>query len=74
MLTPCPSVCICGGGPASGEFGSYVGGARWQDPGAFANGFKGVCSVFVTGKSVFCGAHAVSAFPESVIAVSSASA
>lgn len=41
-------VINCGGGPASGEFSSYVGGRYWQNPGAFANGFKGVCSVFVT--------------------------
>ncbi|TFL05478.1 amino acid permease-domain-containing protein [Pterulicium gracile] len=41
-------VCICGGGPASGQYSSYVGGRFWSDPGAFANGFEGVCSVFVT--------------------------
>jgi hypothetical protein len=41
-------VCICGGGPAGGDYDSYLGGANWQDPGAFANGFKGVCAVFVT--------------------------
>ncbi|KAL1694063.1 amino acid permease-domain-containing protein [Schizophyllum commune] len=52
-------VCICGGGPASGEFGSYVGGARWQDPGAFANGFKGVCSVFVTAAFAFAGTELI---------------
>lgn len=38
----------CGGGPAGSPFDSYVGGALWQNPGAFANGFKGVCTVFVT--------------------------
>ena len=37
-----------GAGPSSGEYTSYLGGERWRDPGAFANGFKGVCAVFVT--------------------------
>lgn len=41
-------VCICGGGPDSGEFGSYYGGRLWRNPGGLANGFKGICSVFVT--------------------------
>jgi yeast amino acid transporter len=47
-------ICVSGGGPKSGEFGSYVGGKYWHDPGAFANGFKGVCSVFVTAAFSFC--------------------
>lgn len=35
----------CGGGPG----GSYIGGKLWHgEPGAFKNGFKGLCSVFVT--------------------------
>jgi amino acid transporter len=34
----------CGGGPAGSEYDSYIGGKFWQDPGAFANGFKGVYS------------------------------
>lgn len=46
------SVCISGGGPDTGSFSNYVGGARWSDPGAFANGFKGICAVFVTGASL----------------------
>ncbi|KAK0472740.1 amino acid permease/ SLC12A domain-containing protein [Armillaria novae-zelandiae] len=41
-------ICIAGGGPKSEIFGFYMGGKYWHDPGAFANGFKGVCSVFVT--------------------------
>ena len=41
-------VFACGGGPASGQYAERVGGRYWSDPGAFANGFKGVCSVFVT--------------------------
>lgn len=35
-------VFVCGGGPSNGEYSSYVGGRNWQNPGAFANGFKGV--------------------------------
>jgi amino acid transporter len=65
----------CGGGPASGLYNSYVGGRYWQkcaqldscptyltrvcSPGAFANGFKGVCSVFVTAAFSFAGTELV---------------
>jgi len=42
------SICIYGGGPTGGEYDSYLGGRHWSNPGAFANGFKGVCAVFVT--------------------------
>ena len=52
-------VCICGGGPSSGAYGSYVGGKYWQDPGAFANGFKGVCAMFVTAAFSFAGTELV---------------
>ncbi|KAK8846527.1 hypothetical protein IAR55_005613 [Kwoniella newhampshirensis] len=52
-------VCICGGGPASGDFGEYVGGRLWREPGAFANGFKGVCAVFVTAAFSFAGTELV---------------
>lgn len=48
-------VCICGGGPASGDYNTYLGGRYWRDPGAFANGFKGVCAVFVTAAFSFAG-------------------
>lgn len=41
----------CGGGPVKG----YIGGKYWHNPGAFANGFKGVCSVFVTAAFSFAG-------------------
>lgn len=37
-------VLNCGGG--SGEYSTYVGGRYWREPGALANGFKGICSVF----------------------------
>ncbi|GME78113.1 unnamed protein product [Ambrosiozyma monospora] len=44
-------VLVCGGGPEGG----YLGGKYWHDPGAFAYGFKGVCSVFVTAGFSFSG-------------------
>jgi yeast amino acid transporter len=47
-------VCIAGGGPASGEYGTYQGGKLFHDPGSLANGFKGVCAVFVTAAFSFC--------------------
>lgn len=47
------SVCICGGGPSGHAYDHYIGGSKWQDPGPFANGFKGVCSVFVVAAFAF---------------------
>lgn len=44
-----------GGGPD----GDYIGGKYWHDPGAFHNGFKGVCSVFVTAAFAFAGTELV---------------
>ena len=44
-------VINCGGGPQGG----YIGGKYWHNPGAFSNGFKGVCSVFVTAAFSFSG-------------------
>lgn len=41
----------CGGGPKEG----YIGGKYWHNPGAFSNGFKGVCSVFVSAAFAFTG-------------------
>ncbi|TEB30780.1 APC amino acid permease [Coprinellus micaceus] len=52
-------VCICGGGPSSGKYSSYIGGSMWQNPGAFSHGFKGVCSVFVTAAFAFAGTELV---------------
>lgn len=43
-------VLVCGGGPSTGRYNAYWGARLWYDPGAFKNGFKGFCSVFVTGK------------------------
>ncbi|RFU36116.1 hypothetical protein B7463_g246, partial [Scytalidium lignicola] len=45
----------CGGGPDGG----YIGGSMWQNPGAFNNGFKGLCSVFVTAAFAFAGTELV---------------
>lgn len=44
-----------GGTPSEG----YIGGKYWQDPGAFNNGFKGFCSVFVTAAFAFAGTELV---------------
>ena len=44
-----------GGGPS----GQYVGGKYWRYPGAFNNGFKGLCSVFVTAAFAFAGTELV---------------
>ncbi|GME77539.1 unnamed protein product [[Candida] boidinii] len=45
-------IVLCAGG---GPQGGYIGGKYWGNPGAFANGFKGVCSVFVTAAFSFAG-------------------
>ncbi|KAJ4173849.1 histidine permease [Fusarium falciforme] len=45
----------CGGTPDSG----YIGGRYWQNPGAFNNGFKGMCSVFVTAAFAFAGTELI---------------
>ncbi|KAK1835607.1 general amino-acid permease GAP1 [Podospora conica] len=39
--------------------GGYIGGRFWSDPGAFNNGFKGLCSVFVTAAFAFAGTELV---------------
>ncbi|OJD30686.1 amino-acid permease inda1 [Diplodia corticola] len=52
-------VCVLGGGPSNGNFSEYWGARLWYDPGAFANGFKGVCSVFVTAAFSFSGTELV---------------
>ncbi|KAM9935572.1 hypothetical protein OXX80_004866 [Metschnikowia pulcherrima] len=48
-------VLVCGGGPQGG----YIGAKYWYDPGAFRNGFKGLCSVFVTAAFAFGGTELV---------------
>ncbi|ESZ99292.1 putative amino acid permease (Gap1) [Sclerotinia borealis F-4128] len=45
----------CGGSLEEG----YVAGQLWHDPGAFNNGFKGLCSVFVTAAVAFAGTELV---------------
>lgn len=52
-------IFTCGGGPSNGQFSTYQGGKRWQNPGAFANGFLGVCRVFVTAAFSFSGTELV---------------
>ncbi|TGJ82718.1 hypothetical protein E0Z10_g6042 [Xylaria hypoxylon] len=44
-----------GGPPGEG----YIGGRYWVEPGAFHNGFKGLCSVFVTAAFAFAGTELV---------------
>lgn len=48
-------VLVCGGGPEGG----YIGAQYWYNPGAFNNGFKGLCSVFVTAAFSFAGTELV---------------
>ncbi|PNY23603.1 General amino-acid permease GAP1 [Tolypocladium capitatum] len=48
-------VMNCGGKPDGG----YIGGQYWQNPGAFNNGFKGLCGVFVTAAFAFTGTELV---------------
>jgi len=48
-------ILVCGGGPD----GSYIGGYHYYDPGAFNNGFKGFCSVFVNAAFAFSGTELV---------------
>ncbi|KAL9045009.1 MAG: hypothetical protein Q9214_001895 [Letrouitia sp. 1 TL-2023] len=42
-----------------GKNGEYIGGRHWQVPGAFNNGFKGLCSVLVTAAFAFAGTELV---------------
>jgi amino acid transporter len=44
---------------AGGPDASYIGGKYWRDPGAINNGFKGVCSTFVTAAFAFAGTELV---------------
>lgn len=47
----------CGGAP--NDTRGYIGAKYWHDPGAFRNGFKGFCSVFVTASFAFGGTELV---------------
>ena len=50
-------VIDCGG--VNTDPRGYIGAHYWHDPGAFANGFKGFCSVFVTAAFAFGGTELV---------------
>jgi amino acid transporter len=52
-------IFVCGGGPKDGKFGEYHGAKYWYNPGAFADGFPGLCSVFVTAAFSFSGTELV---------------
>ncbi|KAI5460744.1 amino acid permease/ SLC12A domain-containing protein [Mariannaea sp. PMI_226] len=52
-------VLICGGGPSGYKYDTYWGDRLWKDPGAFQNGFRGFCSVFVTAAFSFSGTELV---------------
>ncbi|KAF3916876.1 hypothetical protein ABW20_dc0110311 [Dactylellina cionopaga] len=50
-------VINCGGVPTDPR--GYIGAKYWSNPGAFNNGFKGFCSVFVTASFAFGGTELV---------------
>ncbi|KAL8397237.1 hypothetical protein RB594_004088 [Gaeumannomyces avenae] len=52
-------VLVCGGGPAGGNYDQYHGTRYWENPGAFQNGFRGFCGVFVTAAFSFSGTELV---------------
>ncbi|KAF5022159.1 hypothetical protein F66182_5794 [Fusarium sp. NRRL 66182] len=52
-------VLVCGGGPSNGIYDEYWGARLWHDPGAFQNGFRGFCGVFVTAAFSFSGTELV---------------
>jgi amino acid transporter len=52
-------VLVLGGGPSGYKYDEYFGARYWYNPGAFKNGFKGFCSVFVTAAFSFSGTELV---------------
>lgn len=52
-------VLVLGGGPSNGIYNEYWGARLFYDPGAFKNGFKGFCAVFVTAAFAFSGTELV---------------
>lgn len=52
-------VLVVGGGPKGSLYDQYVGAKYWYEPGAFRNGFRGFCSVFVTAAFSFSGTELV---------------
>lgn len=55
MTNTSSSIINVGGGPEGG----YIGAKYWYNPGAFNNGFKGLCSVFVNAAFAFSGTELV---------------
>ena len=43
----------------AGPNGDYIGNRYWDDPGAFNNGFKGLCSVAITAAFAYAGTELV---------------
>jgi yeast amino acid transporter len=52
-------IFVLGGGPSNGNFSEYWGARTWYNPGALAQGFYGVCAVFVTAAFSFSGTELV---------------
>ncbi|KAL2175389.1 amino acid permease/ SLC12A domain-containing protein [Thermothelomyces heterothallicus CBS 202.75] len=52
-------VLVLGGGPDGSRYDHYSGAHTWYNPGAFAHGFRGFCSVFVTAAFSFSGTELV---------------
>merc|ERR1711977_801154 len=50
---------VFGVGKPGTPYDEYYGARLWYNPGAFANGFKGVCAVFVTAAFSFSGTELV---------------
>ncbi|TPX13399.1 uncharacterized protein E0L32_006129 [Thyridium curvatum] len=52
-------VLVLGGGPSNGQYNHYWGARLWYEPGAFKNGFRGFCAIFVTAAFSFSGTELV---------------
>ncbi|OTA98597.1 hypothetical protein M426DRAFT_325865 [Hypoxylon sp. CI-4A] len=52
-------VCVLGGAPEGSRYDNYYGARLWYEPGAFRNGFRGFCGVFVTAAFSFSGTELV---------------
>ena len=53
-------LCRCaGGGPSGYKYDEYWGARTFYNPDGFANGFKGLCAVFVTAAFAFSGTELV---------------
>ncbi|KAI9851117.1 MAG: glyceraldehyde-3-phosphate dehydrogenase 1 [Thelocarpon superellum] len=57
LATSILGIVIAAGGAPGGE--GYIGARYWYSPGAFVDGFKGLCSVFVTAAFAFAGTELV---------------